>query len=368
MPSGDLFIGLMSGTSADGIDAVLVRLEGRRPELLGYHHAPFNADLRQGIHNLADSDQCSLDQLGELDTRLGEAFGQAALTLLSNAGIGAQRVGAIGSHGQTVRHRPPGHADRPFSLQIGDPNRIAELTGITTVADFRRRDLAAGGQGAPLVPAFHAWAWQSPGLNQAIVNVGGMSNITLLPARGDASGFDLGPGNVLMDAWIAHCRQMDCDRDGRWAASGQVAPALLSRLLSHPFLRQQGPKSTGREAFNLHWLRQQLADFAALAPEDVQASLCEFSARVIADAVPGDTARLLVCGGGAYNGELMRRLRGRLPACQVDTTQAEGVEPQRVEACAFAWLARETLAGRPGNLPGVTGAAGFRVLGAIYPA
>jgi len=368
MTEPTLFIGLMSGTSLDAIDAVVVDLADDRPRLLAAVAHPLEADLRARLLATLASDCTDLDTLGRLDAELGERFAAAAIAARETAGIKADAIAAIGSHGQTLRHRPD--QEPAFSWQIGDPARIAERTGITTVADFRRRDVAAGGQGAPLVPAFHAALFRTPDEDRAVLNIGGMANLTLLPGDPAApvTGFDTGPGNVLLDGWIRECRGEAFDREGAWAASGCVDEALLSRLLDDPWFRRPPPKSTGREHFDLDWLKRQLP--AGIAPAAVQATLAELTARSIADALErwgSGCRRLLVCGGGARNDDLLRRLQHRLPETVVEPTDAHGLPAEWVEAAAFAWLARETLAGRPGNLPDVTGAAGPRILGAIYP-
>lgn len=367
--SAPLFIGLMSGTSMDGIDAALVRCAGQRVELLASHCHPWPADLQAAIRSLAVQGHGSLARLGELDAAAGEVFADAVQRLLAAADLPAERVTAIGSHGQTLCHGP--EADHPYSLQIGDPNRIAERCGITTIADFRRRDLAAGGQGAPLVPAFHQALLHAAGEDRVVVNIGGIANATLLPGRTGATvtGFDSGPGNCLMDRWSTLQRQQPCDDGGQWAASGTVNRQLLSTLLADPYFQQAAPKSTGTEYFSLAWLERRLT--AQLAPADVQATLSELTARTIADAVTRDlptATRVLVCGGGVHNAELLRRLQAALPKAQVHSTAELGLDPDWVEAMAFAWLAAQTLAGNTGNLPSVTGARHAVVLGAIYPA
>lgn len=367
----EMFIGLMSGTSVDAVDAALVDFSGRFPALVASCTYPIEPDLRRALLALAeDRIERAIDRLGELDVTVAERFAAAVRQLLADAGVPASAVTAIGSHGQTVRHRPTGPA--PFTLQIGDPNIIAERTGITTVADFRRRDLAAGGQGAPLAPAFHAAVFRSEQEDRVVVNVGGMANITILPADRSAavSGFDTGPGNALLDAWIGRHRDAPFDRDGAWAADGRIWPELLERLLAEPYFAADPPKSTGREQFHLQWVDDVLAELENPRPAiDVQTTLCALTAETIAAAIerhaPAAT-RVLICGGGAYNGELMRRLGARLGSRTVETTAAYGVAPEWVEAVAFAWLARQTLAGRPGNLPSVTGARAERVLGAVY--
>ncbi len=365
----EYFLGLMSGTSLDGIDAAIVDFGGSYPTVYAAHTTPFGAELRQSLLSLAQGQTArEIEALGTLDTRLGEHFARAALDLIERSGLSHDAIHAIGAHGQTVRHRPD--ARHPFTLQIGDPNIIAEHTGITTVADFRRRDIAAGGQGAPLVPAFHALCFRTPAENRAILNIGGMANLTILPAGSamTVSGFDTGPGNVLLDAWISHTQASSFDAGGAWAASGTVIPALLDRLMNEPFLRGAPPKSTGRELFQLGWLDRQLHGFTAPAA-DVQATLCTFTARSIAEAVRSwapQTQRLLVCGGGARNLHLMNVLRTELAGIALDSTAAHGLEPEWIEAAAFAWMAQETLASRPSNIPSVTGARHPVILGGIY--
>lgn len=369
----ELYLGLMSGTSADGIDAALVRFEGEgrtlRCELM--HGRTFGWDAAVRTHLVAlgqGADNVSLDALGSLDGRIALAFAEAALSLLQEAGVPRSRVRAIGSHGQTIRHRP--QADPSFTWQLGDGNVIAERCGIATVADFRRRDVAAGGQGAPLMPAFHAALLGSPQEDRAVLNLGGIANVTLLPNEGDVRGFDTGPANALMDAWCERHTGRAYDADGAFAASGQTSATLLARLLADPWFALPPPKSTGREHFHLDWLQARM-DSDTPSPADVQATLLELTARTVADALQmtqPDTRRVLVCGGGVRNPVLMARLAAHLPQAVVESTAAHGLDPDYVEAMGFAWLARETLAGRPGNLPAVTGASGPRVLGTVYPA
>ena len=363
---GGLFLGLISGTSVDGIDAALVAFDPAPRVVFGRTY-PLGAGLAQDVLRRSQMDaETSLDDVARLDTRLGQAFARAALDALADSGVPAAQVVAIGSHGRTLRHDPRGPT--PFSQQLGDPNVIAETTGITTVADFRRRDVAAGGQGAPLMPAFHAAVMHSPDEDRAILNLGGIANLTLLPRRGDVRGFDTGPANGLMDAWCLRHRSLPYDRDGAFGREGRVDEALLARLLAEPWFALPPPKSTGRDQFQLAWLQARL-DGNALEPADVQATLCELSAATVADALrstlPG-AGRLLVCGGGVHNPLLMERLAARLPGVAVASTASIGLDPDFIEAAGFAWLARETLAGRPGNLPSVTGARGPRVLGAIH--
>ena len=358
----------MSGTSADGIDAALVRFQPHC-ELVFARTYPWEESLRAQLIALGQGGETtSLDELGALDTTLARAFADAALQAIRDAGLTPGQICAIGSHGQTVRHRP--QAAAPFTWQMGDGNVIAERSGITTVADFRRRDVAAGGQGAPLMPAFHAALLASAEEDRAVLNLGGIGNFTLLPKHGAVRGFDTGPANALLDAWCERHTGQPYDRGGVFAATGTADESLLTRLLDDPWFALPPPKSTGREQFHLAWLESRLAG-TALSPADVQATLLELSASTIATALlatqPG-TARVLVCGGGVHNPALMARIGARLTGTCVESTAAQGLDPDFVEAMGFAWLARETLAGRPGNLPSVTGAQGLRVLGAVYPA
>lgn len=366
------FLGLMSGTSADGIDAALVDFDGdhaaARPRLRFARTYPWDPALRARLLALGQRDaRLSLDEVGELDVAIGRAFAAAALAALDDSGTAAAAVTAIGSHGQTLRHRPQG--ELPFSLQLGCGATIAERTGITTVAGFRARDVAAGGQGAPLVPALHAALLHDPGEARAVLNLGGIANFTLLPAAGPVRGFDTGPANGLMDAWCLRHRGQAWDAGGAFAASGRVDAALLARMLEEPFFAQPPPRSTGRDHFHLGWVEARLA--RGEDPADVQATLLALTVRTVADALhasqPG-TARVIACGGGVHNPVLMAALAAELPTATVESSAAHGLDPDAIEAMAFAWLARETLAGRPGNIAGVTGAAGPRILGAIHPA
>jgi len=362
------YIGLMSGTSIDGIDAALVSIPlNGRLTLLASHQHPFPAALRNSIQALMLPGPDEIEREGELDVQLGRLFADAAKTLLAKSGVSASSIRAIGSHGQTIRHRP--HAAYPFSRQIGNPSVVAEETGITTVADFRARDLAAGGQGAPLVPAFHQWFFRKPGGNRAIVNIGGIANITWLPATdgGLVLGFDTGPGNTLLDQWVARHRNEPYDRDGAWAASGRVQNDLLARLMADGYFAKAPPKSTGREHFNLAWLEQHLV--GQLAPEDIQATLAELTALSIARGLkflPEKTGEIYLCGGGTHNRHLLACLRALLPGIPVATTEMLGLDPDWVEATAFAWLAHQALAGHAGNIPSVTGARHPVLLGGIY--
>ena len=366
----DYFIGLMSGTSSDGVDAALVEFSPM-PRLHSSHFLPFAPALRTRIIEFAAGSYRgdAVDELGRLDTELGELFAKAALALISKAGIKASEIRAIGSHGQTVRHRP--ETPHPFTLQIADPNIIAARTGIVTLADFRRRDVALGGQGAPLVPAFHHAVFADPKEARAVVNIGGIANITILPvADGTVSGFDTGPGNVLMDLWSREHLHEPHDENGKFAASGRIDRGLLKDMLAAEYFSRTVPKSTGREYFNQAWLEKKLAN-RELDSADVMATLCELTARSISDAVAQyaqDVKCVLLCGGGAHNTHLRSLLIEHLPSCTLASTEAFDIPPDWVEAMAFAWLARETLAGRAGNLPAVTGARQPAVLGAIYHA
>lgn len=370
MPSDALFIGLISGTSLDGIDAALVDLTTAVPQLVQAHHAPYDPILLQHLRALSQPGDNEIDRLGELDRQVAIAFAGAVEDLLAQAGVEAHRITAIGSHGQTARHRPA--AEFPFTLQIGDPNTLAEMTGITTVADFRRRDMAAGGEGAPLVPAFHQAILQKAGLARVVLNLGGIANITCLPPGEGATvrGYDTGPANTLLDAWISRHQGQAYDRNGDWARSGRLIGTLLRDLLADPYFSLAPPKSTGTEYFNLAWLESRLAAHE-YDPADVQHTLAELTAVSVADAIAAEglaDGETLVCGGGVHNLFLMQRLQHLLPAGRVCSTAAYGLDPDWVEAMAFAWLAQRTLNGLSGNLPSVTGARRAVTLGAIYPA
>jgi len=362
--SEPLHIGLMSGTSLDGIDAVLADFDAPSP-LIASHFVAMPAALRAEFLALLRPGGNELARTQEAGIALSGCYAEAVHALLRAAAVDASQVRAIGCHGQTVRHQP----ERGYTVQLVNAAILAELTGISVVCDFRSRDIAAGGQGAPLVPAFHAAVFRDSDRHRAIVNLGGIANITDLPAQGIVRGFDCGPGNALLDEWIAACLGRPYDADGAWAAAGTVLDDLRDRLLSDPYFALTPPKSTGRELFNLAWLKPQIPDRAD--PQNVQATLAEVSARGVADALQRycpPVTEIYVCGGGASNRDLMRRLAQLLAGRNVATTEALGIAPDWVEALAFAWLARETLAGRPGNLPTVTGATGPRVLGCIYPA
>jgi anhydro-N-acetylmuramic acid kinase len=360
-----LYLGLISGTSADGIDAVLARFSPRL-EVLAARTFAYQGDLRERVLALArHRAEVTLDDFGSLDVEIGLRFAAAASTLLQDAGVAPSDVKAIGSHGQTVCHRPD--APLPFTLQLGDPNVIAERTGIATVADFRRADVAAGGQGAPLLPALHAAVLADAATPRAILNLGGIANLTLLVPGNPVLGFDTGPANCLLDAWSQQVRGTPRDEGGAWARSGRANGLVLERLLEDSYFGLPPPKSTGREYFNLDWLDPRLP--VGLDAADVQATLLQLSARSIADSLresAPDVRELYACGGGVHNRELMGALRAALPDVAIDTTAALGLDPDFVEAVGFAWLARARLENIPGNLPSVTGARGPRILGGIY--
>ncbi len=377
-----LYIGLMSGTSMDALDAVLVGFgtgSVAQTRILAHHSLKLPLSLRDDLLKLNSPDSHELTNYAILDRQFGILSAQAVTELCAHAGVPATEISAIGSHGQTVRHAPD-HSPA-YSLQLGDPNTIAERTGITTVADFRRRDIAAGGQGAPLVPAFHAAAFRCSHAHRLIINIGGMSNISVLPAEQaqPVRGWDTGPGNVLMDYWHQTQQGGDFDQDGRWAQSGALDAELLGRLLSDPFFQRSPPKSTGRQHFDRHWLNAHLQGIVTTSAKaaSVQRTLLELTAKSIAnDALHAMTflgdhtkaTEVFLCGGGARNKALCERIRHLLGNHYVGTTEALGVDPQLVEATAFAWLARQALQGLAGNLPEVTGATGSRILGGIYQA
>ncbi len=365
-----LQIGLISGTSTDAVDAALVDVNPDRVELITCHGEPIPESLGSALRSVIDNQLIDRSAFWQLDVRVGELFARAARALLEKAGVDADEVRAIGSHGQTVFHAPD--SEFPCTVQIGDPNIIAERTGITTVADLRRRDLAAGGQGAPLAPAFHAAVFRSGDHDRVVINIGGIGNLTLLPADDSLSttGFDTGPGNTLMDIWANRAHGVAMDADGVWARSGRCHQRLLELLETEPYFALAPPKSTGRELFNLSWLDGFLARLGEkVAPEDVQRTLCELTAVTIAEAIAGHapgTREVLVCGGGVHNSLTMERLAERLQPVDVRSTESIGFDPDWVEAATFAWLAARTLDGIPGNLPTVTGARRRVILGGVY--
>ena len=362
----DYYVGLMSGTSMDGIDAVLVSFGDANVDIHATHSEPYPQALKDALLTaIREPLDVELDPSGELDRKVGECFLDAALTVIEKGGVTPREIVAIGSHGQTLRHQP--NAVEPFSLQIGNAKAIAAGTGTTTVANFREADIAVGGQGAPLVPPFHQWLFGSADSSRVVVNIGGIANITVLPAGvSGVLGFDTGPGNGLMDAWISRYLGKAFDNAGVWAASGTVIGSLLEAFCSDPYFELRPPKSTGFEYFNPKWLRR--FEVERFDPADVQATLCELSAATIATAVieyTENTQEVFVCGGGVHNTELMRRLNHYLPAADVSSTVAAGLDPDWVEAAAFAWLAMRTMNGKSGNLPSVTGATRKVVLGDI---
>jgi anhydro-N-acetylmuramic acid kinase len=361
----------MSGTSMDGIDAALVSFGDHECNVLATLSVPYPDELRKELLGASRTPaECTVDKVGQLDHWVGSCFRDAALQLIFESGTDSATISAIGSHGQTLRHQP--RTARPFTLQIGDANIIASGTGITTVGDFRRRDLAAGGEGAPLAPAFHRWLFTDPTKNRAVLNIGGIANITILTGSSDSViGFDTGPGNTLLDGWIRSNLDQPFDESGSWAESGRVSEPLLGQFLADPYFDQPPPKSTGFEYFNYAWVQAKLAapGVPKIAPVDVQATLAELSAKTISACIlkyAPDIVEVLVCGGGIHNGDLMDRLRSYLSGVEVSSTEKYGLHPDWVEAAAFAWLAKRCLEGKTGNLPEVTGASHAEVLGAIY--
>jgi len=359
-----LFVGLMSGTSLDGADAALVDLSPSIPHTLAFATVPFPAALREQIMSLSEPGKDSLELAGRVSIELADLYARAVEAVLVGGGVTRGAITAIGCHGQTVRHRP----DLGFTIQLNDPARLAERTGIDVVADFRRRDMAAGGQGAPLVPAFHEAVFRDTLRSRAVVNIGGISNITWLPPGRKTLGFDCGPGNVLLDGWARRHLGRDFDEDGQWASRGRTDAALLDRLLEEPFLDAPPPKSTGRELFRLAWLEEKLP--RAYQPEDVQSTLTDFTARSIVDSIDRfcpETQEIYLSGGGARNGALFTRIADL--ACRlVEKTDTLGVPTGHVESMAFAWLAMKCMRREPVDLTAATGARAPRVLGAIYAA
>lgn len=353
------YIGLMSGTSLDGIDAALVDFSKPAPKLLDTYAKPLPADLKTRLSEFHTPGFDEITRLGELDCLLGNHFADATLQLINQSRFSAKDIQAIGSHGQTIRHHP--HGKHQFTLQIADPNIIAATTRITTVADFRRRDMAVCGQGAPLAPAFHHAIFAHETKPRAIVNIGGIANVTLLIPGKPVVGFDTGPGNCLMDAWCEKYIGKPFDQNGEWASTGKTNDTLLETLLSDPYFSREHPKSTGREHFSLEWLK------TTASPEDTQATLLQLTAKTIIDAIHPHTTTgdIIVCGGGAHNTALLTALQSQT-RCTVSTTQEYGLDPDWIEAIAFAWFAKLTLEQKPGNLPSVTGAARPVILGGVY--
>ena len=367
-------IGLMSGTSLDGVDGVLVDFSDSHLSVLAFASCEMPAALRAQLLALNTSGSDELHRGALAANALAEIYARVVEQLLGASGTSRESVAAIGAHGQTVRHRPGEFDGVGYTVQLNNPALLAERSGIPVVADFRSRDVAAGGQGAPLVPAFHCRFLNRQQHDLAVLNIGGISNVTLLNPTGTipVQGFDCGPGNALLDYWCHKHTGAAFDRDGTWGRSGQVHQSLLACMLSESFFHRAPPKSTGRDLFNPAWLHGQLAHAPEIAAADVQATLAALTAQSCADSVQRYCAatlpRLLVCGGGAYNTYLMELLSERLPGCRVESTEVVGLPPLQVEACAFAWLAAQAIEAKPGNLPTVTGARGMRVLGAVYPA
>jgi anhydro-N-acetylmuramic acid kinase len=361
-----LFLGMISGTSMDAIDAALVDFETAPLRVMATSATAFDPALKHRVASVIDSaDHVALDEIGQIDVEVGRAFGRAANSLLKKAGVSASQLVAVGSHGQTLRHRPDLSA--PFTWQVGDPNVIAEMTGASVVADFRRRDVAAGGQGAPLLPVFHDQVFRSDAEDRVIANLGGIANITILKRDAMVTGFDTGPANRLLDAWISLHQGRDFDAEGAWAAAGKIDESLLQVLLEEPYLRLPPPKSTGRELFNLPWLQNKL-DSCAREPRDVQATLQQYTAVTVAAAArqyaPG--ASIYVCGGGARNLGLLASLADLCAPYRVASTSVLGLDPDYVEAVAFAWFAKRTFEGLSSSAGSVTGAKGARILGGVF--
>jgi anhydro-N-acetylmuramic acid kinase len=364
LSEGDLYIGLMSGTSLDGVDAVLADFSGRPPRVCASAHHPFSAELRAELLALQSPGHDEIARAAAAGNALALAYAAAVDAVLRASGSDKSVVQAIGCHGQTVRHRP----ERGFTAQIGNPALLAERTSLRVVADFRSRDVAAGGQGAPLAPAFHAEVFLDRTENRAILNIGGIANLTRLARDGTVTGFDCGPGNCLMDLWCAEHTGAPFDESGKWAAGGRVLPQLLARMQQDPYFALPPPKSTGRDLFNDAWVRARIK--ADEDPQSVQATLLELTARSICEAIGHNlprTQRVIACGGGTKNPAMMTRLGALLSPVPLESSDRYGIDPQLVEAIAFAWLARQSVLGLPGNLPSVTGARGRRVLGAVYP-
>ena len=370
----ELYIGLMSGTSLDGVDAVLVDFpKEQHPRLnlkvLAHVALPFTQDLKQTLFALNAPADNEIHRAALAANALTAVYAQAVQALLDDTQLKAPQIQAIGAHGQTVRHQPGAHDGIGYTTQLNNPSLLAERTGITVVADFRSRDIAAGGQGAPLVPVFHQGVFASPNETVCVLNIGGIANLSVLHANGEVIGFDCGPGNVLMDHWCMQHRGLSYDDDGQWARTGQVDGPLLQAMLSEPFLQQAPPKSTGRDLFHVQWLTSHLANLANISAVDVQATLTEFTALACVKDVSrhaNGAKKLIVCGGGALNGFLMERLQSALPNCKVLSSTLRGMPALQVEATAFAWLARQTVLGLTGNAPKVTGAKGARILGGVF--
>ena len=369
--TNEYYIGLMSGTSVDGIDAGLYDLSDNQAQVIDFYYQPYTTQIKQKIHKLCNSHQSvSLSDYGELDSQLGLLYAETCLNLLRQAKVRTKHIRAIGNHGQTIYHSP--NSKFPFTLQIGDANIISQKTGITTISDFRRRDIAAGGQGAPLVPAFHQAVFHNPTENRVIVNIGGIANLSILPKdlKKNILGFDTGPGNTLMDYWVSQHKNCAYDKHGAWAATGNIQAELLKQLKNEPYFSALPPKSTGTEYFSTEWLTEKLATLPTYPPEDVQRTLCQLTAETVAECIQKfapETEQVFLCGGGTHNQTLFKALEELLKP-PIASTETQGVHPDQAEAMAFAWLAKQTLLGLTGNLPEATGAKEAVILGGIYQA
>lgn len=362
-----LYIGVMSGTSLDGVDCVLAKISKNSAEQIAANHYPYPLSLKQSVLAICHGQPTTLSAIGLIDHQLGELYSAAVNALVASSGYSPAAINAIGCHGQTVWHQP--ESTPAFTIQLGDNNVLAAKTGITVVGDFRRRDMAYGGQGAPLVPAFHAQILSDPKETRVVVNIGGMANISVLAPQKMTIGYDTGPGNVLMDNWTFLHQNSPYDKDAAWASAGKVNEPLLQAMLADPYFAQRPPKSTGREYFNLAWIEHYLAKVDSCSAQDVQRTLAELTALTISQEIlqQGAVDRVLLCGGGAHNPLVFKRLSQLLPQSEVTTTDKFGIRGDDMEALAFAWLAAQTYSGLPGNLPAVTGASQLTLLGAIYP-
>lgn len=367
----EIFIGLMSGTSIDAIDATAVTIESNNIDVIASHTHPIPDNIKRSIASLCQPGENEIMRMGQLDFELAQLFATATLELLDSNNLKSSEISAIGSHGQTIRHIPEG--DHPFTLQIGNPALICELTNITTVADFRRADMAAGGQGAPLVPAFHHAVFYDENIKRIVLNIGGMANISIIEKNKAIDGFDTGPGNILLNEWIQQQQKLPYDKDGEWSRCNNINEQILEKMLDDAYFSHPPPKSTGREHFNLNWIKECLLNTDD-TPGNVQSTLCELTAKTISDAIhehAEDCEQVLVCGGGIHNNDLLSRLKKHLNknnTIEVCSTEQFGIDPDYVEAAAFAWFARQTLHNIPANAPAVTGAKHPVLLGAIYPA
>jgi len=368
--NGQLFIGLMSGTSLNSIDCGLFDFSNNKISTIATHEHPLPDKLKEEILSLCSSGYDEIHRMALADRKIGELFSEAVITLLNDSGFSSEQIAAIGSHGQTIRHQPKKiNKDPAYTLQIGDPHTIASLTNILTVSDFRRRDIALGGQGAPLAPAFHTFAFKSELVDRCIINIGGISNITGLPRAGDTTGFDTGPGNVLINTWIKKIKGLEFDDNGGWASTGTINQILLERFLDEPYLKLPPPKSTGRELFNEKWLMEKLGGISKTIPQDVMATLTELTALTITKGIQrisDSNCEVYLCGGGAHNNFLRQRISHHLGSNDVKTTRSLGVEEDWVEAAAFAWFAKSALEGKKIDFSTITGSRQAYPCGAIY--